>query len=264
MRTAGMTPDNFLRTASSPREVAKGPAVMQNTTDISALVQNTRNIYIAIAVLTVIVALGPSDLKMPAYLGVMGLVAWLLFLSITGKTARQFRVQTLSGVLSDVTPFPQARAVTIAGYPNSGTVDGATRFMVAGRPVYMKTLAPLKAGDVVVAAIIPNEDKSGPLASVAFEALALRDESRTDAEGRWLFIPDARMQIPSGGRLWAVVAISVLLIGFLFPIYAVVVIKRSYDIKWGWERANEEARHIVAPGSAAEAPANRTASELLA
>jgi hypothetical protein len=30
---------------------------MQNTTDISALLQNTRNIYIAIAVLTVIVGL---------------------------------------------------------------------------------------------------------------------------------------------------------------------------------------------------------------
>jgi len=72
------------------------------------------------------------------------------------------------------------------------------------------------------------------------------------------------MQVPSGAQLWAVVALSVLLIGFVFPIYAVVVIKRSYDIKFGWERANEAARHIVAPGRAAEAPANRTASELLA
>lgn len=237
---------------------------MQNTTDISALMQSTRNIYIAIAVLTVIVGLGPSSLRMPAYMGIMALVAWLLWLSIIGKTARQFRVEAISGVLSDVTPFPAARAVTIAGYPNSGTVDGATRFMVAGRPVYMKTLAPLKAGDVVVAAVIPNGDRNGPLASMRFEALALRDESRTDTEGRWLFIPDARMPVPSGTRLWAVVALSVLLIGFVFPIYAVVVIKRSYDIKFGWERAIEEARRLVAPGSAAEAPVNPTARELLA
>jgi hypothetical protein len=72
------------------------------------------------------------------------------------------------------------------------------------------------------------------------------------------------MQVPSGARLWAVVAFSVLLIGFLFPIYAVVVIKRSYDIKFGWERALEAARCIVAAGSAAEAPANAAARELLA
>jgi len=237
---------------------------MQNNSDLSALMQNTRNIYIAIAVLTVIVGLGPSSLKMPAYMGVMALVAWLLFLSITGKTAKQFPVQSVSGSLTDVTPFPAASAITIAGYPNSGTVNGATRFMVGGRQVYMKTLAPLKSGDVVVAAIIPNEDKNGPLASVPFEVLALRNESRTEAEGRWLFIPDARMKVPSGVRLWAVVAFSVLLIGFVFPIYAVVVIKRSYDIKFGWERANTEARGIVAPSGSAEAPINPTARELLA
>jgi len=236
---------------------------MQNTTDLSALMQSPRNIYIAIAVLIVLMVFGAS-LRMPAYMGVMALVAWLLWLSITGKTARQFQVEAISGVLSDVTPFPTARAVTIAGYPNSGTVDGATRFMVAGRLAYMKTLAPLKAGNVVVGAVIPNGDKNGPLASVPLEVLALRDDSRGQAEDRWLFIPDARMQVPSGAQLWAVVALSVLLIGFVFPIYAVVVIKRSYDIKFGWERANEAARHIVAPGRAAEAPANRTASELLA
>jgi hypothetical protein len=197
-------------------------------------------------------------------MGVMALVAWLLWLSITGKTARRFRVEAISGVLSDVTPFPAAHTVTIAGYPNSGTIDGVTRFMIAGRPVYMKTLAPLKAGGAVLAAVIPNTDKNGPVASASFEALALRDESRPGADDRWLFIPDARMQIPSGWRLWAVVALSVMLIGFLFPIYAVVVIKRSYDIKFGWEGANEEARRIVSPGGTAEAPANATARELLA
>jgi hypothetical protein len=236
---------------------------MQNTTDISALMQNPRNIYIAIAVLTVLVVFG-ADLRMPAYMGVMALVAWLLWLSITGKTARQFRVQTLSGVVSDVTPFPAARTVTIAGYQNSGAVEGATRFMIGGRPVYMKTLLPLKAGDAVVAAVIPNEDKSGPLASVPIEVLALRNDSRGQADDRWLFIPDARMQVPSGWRLWAVVALSVMLIGFLFPIYAVVVIKRSYDIKFGWERANDEARRIVSPASPVEAPIIPTAPELLA
>jgi hypothetical protein len=236
---------------------------MQNTTDISALMQNPRNIYIAIAVLTFLVAFG-GGLRMPAYMGVMALVAWLLWLSITGKTARQFQVEALSGVLSDLTPFPAARAVTIAGYPNSGTVEGATRFMVGGRPAYMKTLAPLQAGVAVLVALIPNEDKSGPLASVPFEALALRDESRPEAADRWLFIPNARMQVPSGARLWAVVALSVMLIGFLFPIYAVVVIKRSYDIKFGWERALEEARRIVTPGSSADAPGNLLARELLA
>lgn len=236
---------------------------MQNTNDLSALMHSPRNIYIAIAVLTVLMVFGGS-LRMPAYMGVMALVAWLLWLSITGKTARQFQVEAISGVLSDVTPFPTAHAVTIAGYPNSGTVDGATRFMVAGRLMYMTTLAQLKAGDVVAAAVIPNGDKNGPLAGVPLEVLALRNDSRGQAEERWLFIPDARMQVPSGARLWAVVALSVLLIGFVFPIYAVVVIKRSYDIKFGWERANEAARRIVAPGSATEAPANRTASELLA
>lgn len=236
---------------------------MQNNSDLTALIQIPRNIYIAIAGLTFIVAF-VSSLRMPAYMGIMALVAWLLWLSISGKTAKPFRVESVSGVLSDVTPFPKAQAVTIAGYPNSGTVDGATRFTVAGRPVYMKTLAPLKAGDVVVAAVIPNEDKNGPLSSVPFEALALRNESRTDAEGRWLFIPDARMKIPSGAGLWAVVALSVLMIGFLFPIYAVVVIKRSYDIKFGWERAIEESRRLVAPGGTAEAAVNPTARELLA
>lgn len=236
---------------------------MQNITDISALAQSPRNIYIAIAVLGVLVVFG-GDLRMPAYMGVMALVAWLLFLSISGKTARQFRVEPLSGVMSDVTPFPAVHTVTIAGYPNSGAVEGATRFTIAGRQVYMKTLAPLQAGDAVMAAVIPNEEKNGPLASAPLEVLALRNESRAEAEGRWLFIPAARMQVPSGWRLWAVVALSVVLIGFLFPIYAVVVIKRSYDIKFGWERANDEARRIVAPGSAGEAPVNAMARELLA
>lgn len=236
---------------------------MQNTTDISALMQNPRNIYIAIAVLTVLVVFA-GDLRMPAYMGVMALVAWLLWLSITGKTARQFRVEALPGVVSDVTPFPAARTVTIAGYPNSGAVEGATRFMVGGRPVYMKTLAPLKAGDAVVAAVIPNEEKNGPLASVPFEVLALRDDSRGQADDRWLFIPDARIQVPSGWRLWAVVALSVMLIGFVLPIYAVVVIKRSYDIKFGWERANEQARRIVSPESPVEEPIIPAARGLLA
>lgn len=236
---------------------------MQNNTDISALLHNTRNIYIAIAVLTFFVAF-VSSLRMPAYMGIMALVAWLLWLSITGKTAKKFRVERVAGSLTDVTPFPAATAVTIAGYPNSGTVTGATRFMISGRQAYMKTLAPLKAGDVVVAAVIPNEDKNGPLASVPFEVLALRDEKRTEAEGRWLFIPDARMKIPSGAGLWFVVAFAVLFIGFVFPIYAVVVVKRSYDIKFGWERANAEARSLVAPSGTAEAPANATARELLA
>jgi hypothetical protein len=54
------------------------------------------------------------------------------------------------------------------------------------------------------------------------------------------------------------------MIGFLFPIYAVVVIKRSYDIKFGWERAIEESRRLVAPGGTAEAAVNPTARELLA
>lgn len=236
---------------------------MQNTTDISALAQNPRNIYIAIAVLTFLVAFGGA-LRMPAYLGIMLLVAWLLWLSITGKTARQFRVEALSGVLSEVTPLPAARAVTIAGYPNSGTIEGTTRFMVGGCPVYMKTLAPLQGGDAVVAAVIPNGDENGPLASARFEVLALRNDSRGGAADRWLFIPDARMQVPSGARLWAVAALSVLLIGFLFPIYAVVVIKRSYDIKFGWERAITESRRIVGPSGSAEAPANPMARELLA
>lgn len=236
---------------------------MQNTPDISLLAQSPRNIYLAIAVLTVIVVFG-GDLRMPAYMGVMALVAWLLWLSISGKTARQFNVESLCGVMSDVTPLPAVHTVTIAGYPNSGAVEGATRFMIAGRQVFMKTLAPLTPGDAVLAAVIPNEEKNGPLASAPLEVLALRNESRTEAEGRWLFIPGARMQVPSGWRLWAVVALSVMFIGFLLPIYAVVVIKRSYDIKFGWERANDEARRIVAPGSAAEAPANATARELLA
>lgn len=48
---------------------------MQNTTDISALMQNPRNIYIAIAVLTFLVAFG-GGLRMPACMGVMALVAW--------------------------------------------------------------------------------------------------------------------------------------------------------------------------------------------
>lgn len=235
---------------------------MQNTSVNSVLMQSALHIYLALAVLALLVGLGPSSLRMPAYIGVMALVGWLLFLSITGKHARQFRVESVSGVLSDVTPFPTARAVTIAGYPNSGTVDGATRFMVSGRQVYMKTIAPLRAGDVVVAAVIPNGDKNGPLASVPFEVLALRNESRTDAEGRWLFIPDARMKVPSGWRLWAVVAFSVLLIGFLFPIFAIIVIKRSYDIKFGWERAIAEARRIVGQTGATPGSVGMTANGL--
>ncbi|HEX4269616.1 MAG TPA: hypothetical protein VHY36_17140 [Steroidobacteraceae bacterium] len=228
---------------------------MQNTPEISALAHNTRNIYIAIAALTLVVGLGPSGLKMPAYLGVMGLVAWLLFLSINGKTAREIPVKTICGVVSDVTPFPTAQTFTISGYPNSGLVEGAIRFTVGLHVVYMKSLAQPAVGHAVVVAVIPNEAKDGPFAGVPFEALMLRDDTRRDPEGRYLTIPDAHMKVPTGTRLWLAAALSVLLIGFLFPIYFVVVVKRSYDIKFGWERALAEARRILASGDMTSAEA---------
>ncbi|HJS88356.1 MAG TPA: hypothetical protein VJ738_00135 [Steroidobacteraceae bacterium] len=236
---------------------------MDNNWDIPAVLYSTRNIYIGIAVLTFFVAFVPS-LRMPAYLGVMALVAWLTFLSIQGKTARQIPIETILGVMGDVTPFPTARAVTIAGYPNSGTVEGATRFTLRGRLVYMKTLAPLKTGEAAVAVVTPNRDRSGPFADVPFEVLALRNDSRTEAEGRYLRIPDPRMKVPEGTRLWVLVALSVLLIGFLFPIFFIVIIKRSYDIKFGWERAMAEAMRIIGPVGAHPGSADTIASELLA
>lgn len=237
---------------------------MQNTSDPSALLYNPRNIYIGIAVLTLLVGLGPGGTRMPAYLGVMGLVAWLLWLSLQGKTPHRFPVTRFVGVVADVTPFPTARAFTISKYPNSGTVDGAMRITVGLQHLYMKCAAPLKVGDAVVAACIPNESTGGPCADVPFEVLALRDDSRSDTEGRYLKIPDARMQVPGGTRLWVLMGISVLLIGFLFPIYFIAVIKRSYDVKFGWEQAIAEAERIVGPGDGAGAPANTLAASLLA
>lgn len=227
--------------------------------------QNTRNIYIAITVLVLIVGLGPSGTRMPAYLGVMGLVAWLIWLSIQGKTPRSFPVERIFGVVSDLTPLPTARGFTITKYPNSGIVDGAMRFRVGTQMVYMKCNAPLKAGDEVVAAVTPNEAREAPGAGVPFEVLALRDDSRTDGEGRYLKIPDARMIVPTGTRLWIVAASMVLLIGFLFPIYFIAIIKRSYDVKFGWEHAMAEAERLVdAGGGAAATSANTWATELLA
>lgn len=237
---------------------------MQNTPDISALMHNTRNIYIGVAVLTLLVGLGPSGIRMPAYAGVMGLVAWLIWLSIEGKTARQFPVKIILGVVESLTPLPTARAFTISKYPNSGTVDGAMVFRLSGQLLYMKCLAPLKVGDAVVAAVIPNEAKDGPCANAAFEVLALRDDSRSDTDGRYLKIPDARMVVPTGTRLWILVAASVLLIGFLFPIYFIAIIKRSYDVKFGWERAIAEAERLVGAGGRAPASGDTLASELLA
>jgi hypothetical protein len=238
---------------------------MQKNSDISALMHDTRNIYIAIAALALIVGLGPSGLRMPAYAGVMGLVAWLIWLSVQGKTPRQFPVKKIFGVVADLTPMPTARAPTISKYPNSGTVDGAMRFRVGGQLVYMKCLAPLQAGDAVVAAVIPNESKDGPCADASFEVLTLRDDSRSDGEGRYLKIPDARMIVPTGTRLWIVVASMVLLIGFVFPIYFIAIIKRSYDVKFGWERAIAEAERLVdAGGGGSPAATNALATELLA
>lgn len=260
-------PDDRARGASyvSGRVIViEGPAAMQNTPDISALMHNTRNIYIGIAVLVALVGLGPSGLRMPAYVGVMGLVAWLLFLSIQGKTPREIPVELMLGVVSEVTPFPNARAFTISKYPNSGVVTGAVRLRVGLQPVYMKSAAHPNVGDAVAVAVIPNEAKDGPFVGVPFEALMLRDDSRTDAEGRYLTIPEARMIVPTGTRLWLVVGLSVLLIGFLFPIYFVVVIKRSYDIKYGWQRALAEAERRVVLGGGAAASANTLATELLA
>lgn len=237
---------------------------MQNNSDIAALLYNTRNLYVAMAGLAVLVGLGPSGLKMPAYLGIMALVAWLLFLSIEGKTARQIPVKTVVGVVSEVTPLPATRGFTISKYPNSGTVAGAIRLRIGLQLVYMKCLAHPNLGDAVVAAVIPNEVKEGPLADVQHEALILRDDSRNDAEGRYLTIPDARMVIPTGTRLWVAVALCVLLIGFLFPIYFVVIIKRSYDIKFGWERALAEAQRLVVNNAADPASGNTLAAALLA
>jgi hypothetical protein len=238
---------------------------VQNATSGSfALMYNTRNIYIGIAALVLIVGLGPGGLKMPAYLGVMALVAWLLYLSIQGKTARVIPVTTLLGVVSEVMPMPSARGFTIAKYPNSGVVEGAIRLRIGLKPAYMKCLAHPNVGDAVVAAVIPNELKEGPFADVPLEALILRDDSRKDAEGRYLSIPDARMIVPTGTRLWLVAGLCVLLIGFVFPVYFVVIIKRSYDIKFGWERALAEARRLVVLGHGAAESANTLATELLA
>lgn len=237
---------------------------MQNTQDISALMQNPRNIYIGIAVLTLLVGLAPSGIRMPAYAGIMGLVAWLIWLSIEGKTARAFPVKIILGMVESLSPLPTARAFTISKYPNSGTVDGAMLFRVRGQLLCMKCLAPLKVGDAVVAAVIPNEAKDGPCADAAFEVLALRRDSRIDAEGRYAKVPDPRMQVPQGTRLWVLVALSVLLIGFVFPIFFIVVIKRSYDVKFGWERAMAEATRILAPVGAVPGSADVAISELLA
>lgn len=237
---------------------------MQNTPNVSTLMHDTRNIYIGIAALVLLVGLGPSGLRMPAYVGVMALVAWLLFLSIQGKTAREIPVKAICGVISDVTPLPTARGFTITRYPNSGVVEGAIRFKVGLQLVYMKCRAQPNVGDAVVAVVIPNEAKDGPFADVPFEALILRNDSRTEAEGRYLAIPDARMIVPTGTRLWLVVALSVLLIGFLFPIYFIAIIKRSYDIKFGWERALVEAKRLVVTGAGAAAPADGIAAALLA
>lgn len=235
---------------------------MQNTSDISALAHNTRNIYIGIAVLVLIVGLGPSGLRMPAYLGVMGLVAWLLYLSIQGKTARAFPVSLIHGVVAEVVPFPTAHGFTIAKYPNSGAVEGAVRLRVGLKLLYMKSLAHPNVGDTVVVAVIPNEAKDGPFADVPFEAIMLRDDSRNDTQGRYLKIPDARMQVPSGMRMWFLVAVSVMLIGFLFPIYFIAIIKRSYDVKFGWERAMAEAERLVGAAGSAPAAADTLATEL--
>ncbi len=221
---------------------------MQNISDVSALLHNTRSIYVGIAVLVLLMGLGPSGLLMPAYLGIMGLVAWLLFLSIEGKTARQIPVELIHGVVSEVVAFPTARGFAISNYPNSGAVEGAARITVGLKVLYMKSLVQPDVGDAVVVAVIPNEARDGPFAGIPFEALILRDDSRKDAQGRYLTIPAARMAVPTGTRLWLAVALSVLLIGFLIPIYFVVVIKRSYDIKFGWERALAEAeRRVVIP-----------------
>ena len=237
---------------------------MDNSWDIPTLLHETRNIYIGIAVLTLLVAFGPSALRMPAYIGVMGLVAWLTFLSIQGKTAKLIPVERISGVIAEVTPFPTARTVVIAKYPNSGNVEGAVRFTIGGRQVYMKTLAPLRPGNAVVAAITPNRDKSGSFGNVPFEVLALRDDTRTEAEGRYLSIPEAHMKVPEGTRLWVLVALSVLLIGFVFPIFFIAIIKRSYDIKFGWQNAMAEAARIVGPVGAIPGSADAMANELLA
>lgn len=218
---------------------------MQNTSDISALLHKTHNIFIGIAVLVLLMGLGPGSLMVPAYLGIMGLVAWLLFISIEGRTARRIPVNLIHGVVSEVVPFPAARGFTISNYPNSGAVAGAIRIRVGLKLMYMKSPAQPNIGDAVVVAVIANEAKDGPFADVPFEALILRDDSRKDAEGRYLTIPAARMVVPTGTRLWLTVALSVLLIGFIFPIYFVVVIKRSYDIKFGWERALAEAERRV-------------------
>lgn len=220
-------------------------------------------IYLAISILALMVGLGPSSLRMPAYLGIIGLVGWLLWRSIQGMTPRWFAVERISGVVADLTPFPGARGPTISGYPNSGIVDGAMRFRIGAQLVYMKCQAPLEAGDAVVAAVIPNEAKQGPCAGVPLEVIALRDDSRGDGEGRYLKIPDARLVVPSGTRLWILVGASLLLIGFLFPIYFIIVIKRSYDVKSGWERAIAEAARLVDAGSA-PGSAGSLATELLA
>ncbi|MGH8200790.1 MAG: hypothetical protein ACREVO_10570 [Steroidobacteraceae bacterium] len=218
---------------------------MPNNSDISALMHDTRTIYMGIAALTLLVGLGPSGIKMPAYLGVMGLVAWLMLLSIQGKTPRQIPVKLIHGVVIEVVPLPSARGFTIAKYPNSGEVTGAVRLRVGLQVLFMKSLAHPDVGDAVVAAVTANEGADGPLADVPFEALMLRDDSRKDADGRYLTIPEARMVLPTGTGLWLAVGFSVLLIGFLFPIYFVVVIKRSYDIKFGWERALAEAQRLL-------------------
>lgn len=237
---------------------------MQNTSDISALAYNTRNIYIGIAALVLLVGLGPSGLKVPAYLGVMALVAWLLYLSIQGKTARVIPVTSLLGVVSEVVSMPSARGFTISKYPNSGVVEGAIRLRVGLKLVYMKCLAAPNVGDAVAVAVIPNELKDGPFADVPLEGLILRDDSRRDAEGRYLTTPDARMIVPTGTRLWLVVGLCVLFIGFVFPIYFVAIIKRSYDIKFGWERALVEAQRLVVIGSGAAESTNTLAAGLLA
>jgi hypothetical protein len=61
-----------------------------------------------------------------------------------------------------------------------------------------------------------------------------------------------------------VVALSVLLIGFLFPIYFILIIKRSYDIKFGWERALAEAQRLVVVGSDSAESTHALATALLA
>jgi len=72
------------------------------------------------------------------------------------------------------------------------------------------------------------------------------------------------MIMPTGTRLWVAAALSVLLIGFLFPIYFIVVTKRSYDVKFGWERALAEAQRRLVIRAEGLTPAEAMVSQALA